>query len=375
MIRSTTAPIARPARVLIQNPMLPPYRVELFKALAASPRLDVTFSYGLAKEGSALKDVRDVPGIEVLSVRNNYLFGGSVTLQRGLLKHLGAHRWDAMVASLDPRLAYNLLAFVKARWQGTRFIWWGHGIRPRGRFANIYRRLAMMADAVILYSEEGRKKLEEKGVPSDRLFVAWNSIDTATIDRLRSSDWSGRNRVLTIGRLSPEKKVDLLVEAFAKCLPSLSEDVRLSIVGEGNEKEVLVAKARDLGIGSRVDWHGAIYRHEELAPIFNASCICVGSGCVGLSAIHALAFGVPMLFADNEPHGPEVEALIPGTNSASFAAGDPVSLAGALEALLGDRRGLQALGTSGAEKVSREFSVDQMVKVFEEAIAYACRAR
>lgn len=366
----------QPTTVLLENPMLPPYRLALFRALHGSPTLDVSFAYGLARKATALQDVDAEHELPVLPVRNVYLGpNGLATLQMGLIRHLRSRRWNAMVASFDPRLVFNLLALMVARRQGTRFIWWGHGIRPRQRFAGLYKRLALMADAVILYSGEGKRNLIALGVPEERLFVAWNSIDTVGIDSLRESGWTARHRILSIGRLVAGKRNDLLLEAFALASGALQPNIRLSVVGEGPEEAPLKAQAESLGISDRVDWHGPIYDQGQLATIFNASLVCVTSGYVGLSAIHALAFGVPKLYADDEPHSPEVEALIPGENSATFRAGDAESLARQLVDLAADPARLEAMGNAGSEKVLHEFSVGRMVQTFEDAIAFACRSR
>lgn len=362
-------------RVLIQNPMFPPYRVDLFKGLSNSSTLDPTFSFGLAHPDTSLVDVTEDHGLKLLPVKNHFVRNHTLTIQRGLLDHVRSQKWDAMIASFDPRMVMNLLARRIARRQGTRFIWWGHGIRPRQRFGSIYRRLALDADAVILYSGEGKRKLAELGVPAERLFVAWNSIDTQAIDSLRLQTWESRYRILTIGRLVAGKKIDLLLRAFHRALVDLPDSVVLSIVGEGPELAGLRALADELGIDKRVEWVGAVYDQVGLAPLFNTSLCSVAPGAVGLSIIQSLAFGVPMVYAQEEPHGPEVEALVPNLNSYAFLADSESELASVLIDAAKNPGRMKQLGDAGAAKVHEEFSVARMVQTFEAAVEYACTLR
>lgn len=372
MTQLAHAPVAtKRLEVLIQNPMLPPYRLDLFKSLSRSLVIAPTFSFGKAHPSTSLKDVTGDHGLDLLPVENVFVASHAVILQKGLLNHVRVKKWDAMIASLNPRMVLNLVARRAAKKQGTKFIWWGHGIRPGERYQGIYRRLALSADAVILYSGEGKRRLEDLGVPSEKLFVAWNSIDTETISQLRRDD-EERYRILTIGRLIAGKKIDLLLEAFKLALPSLPPAVTVAIVGEGPVEAQLRTLSEELDIADRVEWLGPLYEQVDLAPVFNTSLFSVTTGYVGLSAIHSLAFGVPKVFADSEPHSPEVEALIPGENSAAFQAGSVEALSQIMIDLVSDRARLSAMGLAGAQKVLDQFSVERMVRTFEEAVTFAC---
>ncbi|MCC7435604.1 MAG: glycosyltransferase [Methanoregulaceae archaeon] len=370
---TTVAPVpvaTKRLEVLIQNPMLPPYRLDLFRALNRSPVIDPSFSFGLAHPSTSLVDVTGDHGLQLLPVENVFVRGHTLTVQRGLLDHVRSRKWDAMVASFDPRMVLNLMAMRAAKKQGTKFVWWGHGIRPRQKYQSIYRRLAMGADAVILYSGEGKRRLEDLGVPSEKLFVAWNSIDTDTIAQLRRNDIE-RYRILTIGRLVAGKKIELLLEAFKAALPMLPPSIKLTIVGEGPEEGRLRSLADQLSISGRVEWLGAIYDEVALAPLFNSALFTATGGDAGLSIIHSLAYGVPTLVGRGEHHGPEVEVLTP-ENSATFESGDRDGIGKLFADLCENKERLAVMGEAGAKKVLEQFSVSRMVKTFEEAVTFAC---
>jgi glycosyltransferase involved in cell wall biosynthesis len=234
---------------------------------------------------------------------------------------------------------------------------------------------ARRADALIFYDPERPKWFIERGVSEDKVFVTWNSIDT---DRVAEfvQDWDAdpRHRVLYVGRLIASKKVDLLVRGFAEALPDLPDAVVLTIIGDGPERSALEALATEEGVGDRVEFTGPLTDETELAPYFNTSLVSVSPGYVGLSIIHSMAYGIPMLVADNEPHSPEIVALRPDANGVYFPASDPEALGEALVTMCRDTARLAQLSRAARTTVEQGFSLERMVQAFEDAVAHATRA-
>jgi glycosyltransferase involved in cell wall biosynthesis len=221
------------SKVFIQQAILPPYRLAFFQALSASSQLDITMAYGESQESSALKSLQGPKGVRHLPVLNRAIGKGPTALwQSGILDLFKRENPDVLIQSLDPRILSNWRLARLARRMGKKVIVWGHGIRPSGRFRNLYAKIATSADAVILYSGHGKRGLAEVGVPDSNMFVAWNSIDTRTISGLRASTpLEDRTDVLYIGRMIADKKILLLLEAFALALPQLPSRVQLALLG------------------------------------------------------------------------------------------------------------------------------------------------
>jgi len=257
---------------------------------------------------------------------------------------------------------------------GRPIILWGHGLSPRSnssQWANKVRKwMAQLADAVIFYNNRGKHDFINLGLPQEKLFVAHNAIDVGTIRQLVTKYITERKHILFIGRLIAAKKVDLLLQGFAKALDSLPPHTKLFIIGDGPEKVKLFAQAEEAGILPRIEFTGEITSDELLAPYFSQSILSVSPGSVGLSAIHSLAYGVPMLVADDEPHGPEVELLIGGRNCEFFAASDSNNLAHKLKNLMAQPDKLFALGQAGIEDVTSKYNLQHMSNVFLQAFNY-----
>jgi glycosyltransferase involved in cell wall biosynthesis len=294
-----------------------------------------------------------------------------MTIQRDILRAFDPKKYDTLIYSLDPRTVTTLPLIAKAKRHGIPAIGWGHGIRPRGRFAKIYKAMSDASAALLLYTGAGKRGLEELGVDPQKMFVAWNSIDVATIQKLRSTaPLSERNGILYLGRMIPEKKVPLLVRGFAKALPGLGPDAFLCLVGKGSDRAGAEETVRQEGIEDRVTFVDETYQEEEIALQMNRCWVSVSPGYVGLSAIHAFAYGLPMIAGNPEPHSPEIEAFVEGQNGLFFKADDPDSLGNALITLRSDKGRLERFGAN-ARETGDGFSVEAMVTAFENAVAYA----
>src|ERR1051325_9642547 len=100
---------------------------------------------------------------------------------------------------------------------------------------------------------------------------------------LFSPDGSGRRNdtLLFVGRLTKQKGIDLLLQALAKLPPK----VTLDVVGDGPEGVALRALAADMGVASRVRWHGS-QPQSALANYYRgAGALVVPSADEGLGLV------------------------------------------------------------------------------------------
>lgn len=368
--------MGRPLNILLIQRILPPYRLPLFRRLATSSVFSLRVAYGRASAESALESIENPSGLSTLSL-NNYCFysGGRelVFYQRGLLKEIRRGQYDILIAEFNPRIISNVLACIYAKSAGIKFIWWGHGISPRSGKATIRIRLwlSRLADALIFYDFFQRDKFVSWGVPKDKVFVAPNSIDVEEIGRLiQDRPISERDRVLYIGRLIPQKKVNLLIQGFAGAYPYLKPETKLTIIGDGPERARLEYLVRQLDLADQVEFIGAIYEQSLLSPWFNSAWISVSPGYVGLSAIHSLAYGVPMIVARNEPHSPEIASLRDGENALFFPSDNVEALASHLKHMANDHKQWQQMAQVAKHTAQEQYGLLAMKKAFEQAVQY-----
>lgn len=102
-------------------------------------------------------------------------------------------------------------------------------------------------DRIIAPSEFMRKKLLEGGFPGKQVVTMQNFVSEELLDCARKAE-DGTDRdnpyFIFFGRLSKEKGIKTLLDAFKLALPQLPECMRLVIVGDGPEREELESAAR-----------------------------------------------------------------------------------------------------------------------------------
>src|SRR5207245_152363 len=99
-----------------------------------------------------------------------------------------------------------------------------------------------------------------------------NGVRAATALPQRRGHSSERLDVLFVGRLVPVKRVDLLLEAVSLC-----DGVHLTVVGDGPERDRLVALAAALAVGERVAFLGALAHKEVMAELAGAGALVMAS--------------------------------------------------------------------------------------------------
>lgn len=113
------------------------------------------------------------------------------------------------------------------------------------------------ADATINYASCAYDILPSYGVNRDKIFVTYNTSDTESLLRQREAVLSAppllekKQRILHIGRLVKWKRVDLLIDAYAKIYSDFPNS-ELTIIGNGPEKENLQSQVERLGLKGRV---------------------------------------------------------------------------------------------------------------------------
>ena len=88
-------------------------------------------------------------------------------------------------------------------------------------------------------------------------------------------------RLLFVGRLNDQKGVEHVLHAMT----SMRTQVALDVVGDGPNREALKQLAQQLGIASRIEWHGALSQSALPAFYQRASALVVPSVDEGLGLV------------------------------------------------------------------------------------------
>lgn len=208
-------------------------------------------------------------------------------------------------------------------------------------------------------------------VPRELVQVIYNPIVTPEITERAAESvdhpWFADGAppvAISVGRLTRQKNYPLLLQALAKL--QRHTEVRLVILGRGDEREELAALADRLGVAESVSMPGFV--DNPFAYMARASVFVLSSDWEGLPSvlIEALAVGCPVVSTDC-PSGPR-EILDDGRYGRLVPTGDVSALASAMAATLKEEADGERL-----QERARDFSRDRVADEYiSELFGTAC---
>jgi glycosyltransferase involved in cell wall biosynthesis len=271
-------------------------------------------------------------------------------------------RPDVVVAFGDQTNVIALLAGVGGSWP----VIVSERTDPRnvslGRVWTLLRHLAYRrAGAVVLVAEEGRQWFGR--TLAGRVRVLPNPVTTRSLPHdVGSPHVDDVIRLVTVGRLAPEKGLDLLFHALHMLPSDLAARWTLDVVGDGPARGMLMRLADDLRLTDRVRWAGLV---PDPSPYVQSGDVFVlPSRFEGFpnALAEAMASGRAVLSTDCRS-GPR-ELITDGVNGLLVAPNDPAAIASGLERVLRDR-GLRARLAEAAPAATRELTVDAIGRRWE----------
>jgi glycosyltransferase involved in cell wall biosynthesis len=335
-----------PLRLTLLTEIPAPYRIPIFNALAGRDdvELEVVFLRDRDPKRPYRADpaafrfrARTLPGLHV--VRGSHW----LIANAGVFGALVRTRPDAIVAGgwLQPAF-WQALAFAKLR-RRPLLAWVESTARDaRGgsrRVESAKRLFVEAADGFLVPGSASRDYVASLGADPARIAIAPNAADldlfateTARADRdtLRARLGLTGTTFLCVGRLAPEKGVDLLLRALAD-VPG----VTLAVAGVGPEEAALRALAERSAPG-RVRFLGFVApaRLVEWYAAADAFVLPSRSEQWSIPLNEAAAAGLPLVATDAA--GAAHDLVADGVNGFLVPAGDVRALAGALERIAAD---------------------------------------
>ena len=239
-----------------------------------------------------------------------------------------------------------------------------------------HRTLGTWGDSVdrfIALTEHGRGLFVRGGLPADRIAVKPNFVHPDPRDRPPvAGDAGGRPSVIFVGRLSPEKGLDVLLSAW----PRVTADARLTVVGDGPLAPAVEAAA---AADPRVEQPGQIPFEAVLDRIAAADLLVMPSvwyETFGRTVVEAFAAGTPVVASRL---GAMAELIEDGVTGTLFPPGDAAALASAVDALLADgarRRRLSAAARRTFEdRYTADRNYDLLTDIYDRAMSRAAARR
>lgn len=202
------------------------------------------------------------------------------------------HSWHAFKASLKKRVP---LTFTQH-----------HYYLPGGELGLLFRivekakskRIVKRSNKIIAVSSAAKRFLTDRyKVSEDRIVVVPSGINTDLFKPNRKEKTQNDLTLVTVARLTEAKGLVYLIRAFQIIRENFS-NVRLLIVGKGEQLEKLKALVINLGLAGNVSFLSEYIPNENMPSLYNSCDIFVLPSLiepVGIAAIEALSCGLPII--------------------------------------------------------------------------------
>lgn len=286
-----------------------PEKTILMGAAMADPkRAHVTVCY--------LRDQRDSvfgmdqrakqAGVDYVEISERHSFDPSVWPQ---LRRLAADRRIDLVHAHDYKT--DILALLLAKATGVAALstvhgWTGHSKRERLCYYPADKKVLSRFSRLIAVSSEIGRELTRYGADPARITTVLNGIDPRQFRRDESLVQSARAALKlgpdevaigSVGRLEPQKRFDLLLEAFA-AVHARRPNTRLFIVGDGSQRDPLDAQIGALGLTESCTLVG---HTNDVRPSYHAFDLFVQSSDyegTPNTVLEAMALETPIVATD-----------------------------------------------------------------------------
>ncbi len=259
---------------------------------------------------------------------------------------------------------YRKAVFIrKAYREGKKIVIHMHGStfdlfyreRCNDRQKRQVRRIFAMADRVIALSDDWKAFLARYICTADKIEVIYNAV---RIPGPYRKDYTNRN-MLFLGILGQRKGTYDLIEALPAVFARYP-DAHIYFCGDG-EREQAERLCRAKGIAEQVTFCGWVRGREKQRLLKTCSVYVLPSYHEGMpmSVLEAMSYGMAVVstYAGGIPH-----LIADGENGLLCEAGDVRRLGELLDKVLEDRELRSRLGECAAEKIRREFDIQESVR-------------
>lgn len=281
-----------------------------------------------------------------------------------------------------PNYLANWIILVYGKIFRKRVILWTHGVKqlPSSVLGRLYlKSFYWLCSDALIYGDSVRERMGQFGFQSEKLMSIHNSLDTdlqtELFHKMKHSTIYEKHFLNTdpvlvfIGRLQENKKIGILIEAIERILIG-SIGVNLVLIGKNIMGVDLQNRIQNSKYTTRIWVYGETYNEEKIAELLYNADVCVSPGVIGLTAIHALSYGIPVVTSNDMLNQmPESEAIIPNITGNYFKGNNIEDLCEKISywATIGEEK-RTLLRKIARETVLKEWSVDYQMKVFHAVL-------
>ncbi|MFO7669619.1 MAG: glycosyltransferase [Bacteroidales bacterium] len=372
-------------KIALITPMLQPYRISFYEKLFnMGEDYQWKIFHGVSQKEDGRPNYDKETNFDQEGFRETIYRPGpfKIVYNKGLFTSIKEFNPDLLILQGITGDISNRRAISWAKREGKRIIVWTCGWEPglaKGMLLS-FKNLLVSAffkkgDLHLTYSTTASDYVESMGVDPQNIITAYNGIE---IDHLIAEE----NKVLAearkiiqelelnqhttfiyVGGLIPEKRVDLLLNAF-KALRQKKYKIKLIIIGDGPLREDIQQMMEDIN-DPNIIYLGRII--EGVDPYFAASDCYVLPGVGGLGLNQAMFWKKTCIVS--EADGTENDLVIESETGFRFSKDDLQSLTEAMERRINTSPAeIRKMSAKCREIIETKSNVNAMVKVFSESV-------
>ena len=302
--------IAKEKILLITN-FFPSYRKSIWEKLLNNKKSDVIFYFDpIQNEGIQVGELFFLESNKLNSFKKvkNFYFFSRVIWQSRIIRECLSGSFNQAIFLGDMNILSTWISLLICRLRRKKTILWTHGFYGNENFIKRQLRILFysIGDKYLLYEQRGKELMIKAGFDKNKIFVIYNSLDYEVqkeyFEHYKKNNLkreftffknSKLKTILFLGRLTPVKKVDLLIKSLNK-LNSKTVNFNLLIIGEGSQKSLLKKISKEGLEKGWIYFYGETYDEPELSKLIYSSDLMVSPGNTGLNAVHALSYGTPV---------------------------------------------------------------------------------
>ncbi|MBH8571531.1 glycosyltransferase family 4 protein [Nostocaceae cyanobacterium CENA369] len=220
-------------------------------------------------------------------------------------------------------------------------------------------------NAYIVFTHFQKQKMVQARLPPEKIYIKPNFVfHTDCVHK----DSQYNNYILFVGRLSEEKGVSLLIDAYVQ--NNLS--IPLKIVGDGPLRLGLQAKVQNAGFSNLIEFLGFQDQSTVFQLMHNAKFLVIPSiwyEAFPLTIVEAFACSLPVLAPKL---GSMAEIVEDGVNGLHFEARNPQDLAAKINWAIKHSEVMGTIGKNARStyelKYTSEANYNQLIKIYQEVI-------
>ncbi len=306
---------------------------------------------------------------------------GDIVFQIGIIPYIFRKFDYYILTGATNDLTHWLFLFIAKLFPKKKVFIWTHGIYGyESKKQLIVRKIFYrLCDGIFLYGQFARDNMVELRLyPNNKMFVLHNSLNYSEQLKIREQlkktsvflDHFGNDKpiLIFIGRLTKVKKLGEAIEALG-LLRGCGEEYNMVFIGDGDEKDALIKKCNELSLQKSVWFYGACYDEMQNAQLIYNSDLCISPGNVGLTALHCMMFGTPVLTHDNlQLQMPEFETIKDGETGCFFKENDPIDLAKRISEWFNNNQyDRENIRKACFNVIDNDWNPNYQLKVFKEA--------